>query len=193
MRGKILNVASAAKDKILANQEIADIVQALGAGIGAKFNIDNLRYEKIIIMTDADVDGAHIAALLITFFHEKMPELIREGRLYMAQPPLFKLTSGGKTIYAKDEKDRDNLLSKEFKSDRKVDVSRFKGLGEMMPAQLKVTTMNPETRTLARVIIADDKIAESADLVNRLMGKKAEARFQFIQENAEFIRADLDI
>ena len=193
LRGKILNVASAARDKILANQEIADMTQALGAGLGAKFDIENLRYEKIIIMTDADVDGAHIAALLITFFHQEMPDLIHEGRLYMAQPPLFRLTAGGKSVYAMDEEARDRLLKSEFKSNQKVEVSRFKGLGEMMPAQLKETTMHPETRTLARVVIAEDKAAESAKLVNRLMGKKPEARFQFIQENAAFVGDALDI
>jgi len=193
LRGKILNVASAARDKVLANQEIADIAQALGAGLGAKFDIDKLRYEKVIIMTDADVDGAHIAALLITFFHQEMPELIREGRLYLAQPPLFRLTAGGKSVYAMSEDERDKLLKSEFKNGQKVDVGRFKGLGEMMPAQLKDTTMNPETRTLARVVIAEDKEAESARLVARLMGKKAEARFQFIQENAAFVKDELDI
>ena len=176
LRGKILNVASAARDKILANQEIADMTQALGAGLGAKFDIENLRYEKIIIMTDADVDGAHIAALLITFFHQEMPDLIHQGRLYLAQPPLFRLTAGGKSVYAMDEDARDRLLKSEFKANQKVEVSRFKGLGEMMPAQLKETTMHPETRTLARVVIAEDKSAESAKLVNRLMGKKPEAR-----------------
>ncbi|MEM8773127.1 MAG: DNA topoisomerase IV subunit B [Pseudomonadota bacterium] len=193
LRGKILNVASAARDKILANQEIADMTQALGAGIGSKFDLENLRYGKVIIMTDADVDGAHIAALLITFFHQEMPDLIREGRLYLAQPPLFRLTAGGKSVYAMDEEERDRLLKNEFKPNQKVDVGRFKGLGEMMPAQLKETTMNPETRTLARVVIADDKVEESGTLVDRLMGKKAEARFQFIQENAAFVKDALDI
>jgi len=193
LRGKILNVASAPRDKILANQEIADMTQALGAGIGSKFDLEALRYEKIIIMTDADVDGAHIAALLITFFHREMPELIREGRLYMAQPPLFRLSAGGKSVYAMDEESRDRLLKSKFKANQKVDVGRFKGLGEMMPAQLKETTMNPATRTLARVVIAEDKIEEANDLVERLMGKKPEARFQFIQENAEFVRDELDI
>ncbi len=193
LRGKILNVASAQRDKIMANQEIADMTQALGAGIGSKFDLDALRYEKIIIMTDADVDGAHIAALLITFFHQEMPELIRAGRLYMAQPPLFRLTAGGKSVYAMNEEERDALLKSEFKVNQNVDVGRFKGLGEMNPPQLKVTTMNPETRRLARVVIAEDKIEAADDLVNRLMGKKAEARFQFIQENAAFAQEALDI
>ena len=193
LRGKILNVASAPRDKIMANQEIADITQALGAGMGSKFDLENLRYEKIIIMTDADVDGAHIAALLITFFYQEMPELISAGRLYMAQPPLFRLSAGGKSVYAMDEESRDRLLKSEFKAGQKVEVGRFKGLGEMMPAQLKETTMNPETRTLARVVIAEDKSDDAGDLVNRLMGKKPEARFQFIQENAAFVRDELDI
>ncbi len=193
LRGKILNVASATRDKIMANQEIADIVQALGAGTGPKFDIENLRYEKIIIMTDADVDGAHIAALLITFFHEEMPELIRAGRLYMAQPPLYRLSAGGKSVYAMTDEAREKLLKTEFKPNQKVEVGRFKGLGEMMPAQLKETTMNPETRSLARVVIAEDKEKECGTLVDRLMGKKAEARFQFIQENAAFVQDELDI
>ncbi len=193
LRGKILNVASAPRDKIMANQEIADITQALGAGMGSKFDLENLRYEKIIIMTDADVDGAHIAALLITFFYQEMPELITAGRLYMAQPPLFRLSAGGKSVYAMDEASRDRLMKSEFKAGQKVEVGRFKGLGEMMPAQLKETTMNPETRTLARVVIADDKSDDARDLVSRLMGKKPEARFAFIQENAAFVKDELDI
>ena len=193
LRGKILNVASAARDKILANQEITDMTQALGAGLGAKFDLEALRYEKIIIMTDADVDGAHIAALLITFFHQEMPDLIHDGRLYMAQPPLFKLSAGGKSVYAMHEEERDRLLESEFKANQKVDVSRFKGLGEMNPDQLKETTMNPAKRQLARVVIAEDKESDSAKLVDRLMGKKPEARFQFIQDNAAFAQEALDI
>ena len=193
MKGKVLNVASASRDKIMANEEIQNIAQALGVGLGAKFDLEDLRYDKIIIMTDADVDGAHIAALLITFFHQEMPELIHSGRLYLAQPPLFRLTAGGKSVYAMDEEERDTLLSSEFKANQKVDVGRFKGLGEMNPPQLKETTMDPASRALARVIIAEDKIEFSSGLVDRLMGKKAEPRFQFIQENAEFARDDLDI
>ncbi|MFQ5564682.1 MAG: DNA topoisomerase IV subunit B, partial [Parvularculaceae bacterium] len=188
LRGKILNVASAARDKVAANQELADIIQALGAGAGARFDLEDLRYEKIIIMTDADVDGAHIAALLITFFQREMPDLVREGRLYLAQPPLFRLTAGGKSVYARDEADRDALLKSEFKPNQKVEVSRFKGLGEMMPAQLKETTMDPAKRSLARVVIPEDRAASIGDLVDRLMGKKPEARFQFIQENAAFVK-----
>ena len=193
MRGKVLNVASASRDKIMANEEIQNITQALGAGIGGKFDIDALRYGKVIIMCDADVDGAHIAALLITFFHQEMPELIHAGKLYLAQPPLFRLTAGGKSVYAMNEEERDRLLKDEFKTNQKVEIGRFKGLGEMMAAQLKETTMNPESRTLARVVIAEEKTAESADLVNRLMGKKPEKRFEFIQENAAFVQDALDI
>ncbi len=193
LRGKVLNVASATRDKITQNQEIQDIAQALGVGLGSRFDAEDLRYEKIIIMTDADVDGAHIAALLITFFHEEMPDLIHTGRLYLAQPPLFRLSASGKTVYAMDEESRDKLLKSEFKSNQKVDVGRFKGLGEMNPGQLKETTMNPASRALARVVIAEDKAEESAGLVDRLMGKKAEPRFKFIQENAVFAQEALDI
>ncbi|MEM9897796.1 MAG: DNA topoisomerase IV subunit B, partial [Pseudomonadota bacterium] len=193
LRGKILNVASATRDKIVANQEVSDIALALGVGLGAKFDLEDLRYEKIIIMTDADVDGAHIAALLITFFHREMPALVAAGRLYMAQPPLFRLSAGGKTVYAMDEEAREEKIKSAFRSNQKVDVSRFKGLGEMNPSQLKETTMNPATRQLARVVIAEDRSEDASQLVDRLMGKKAEARFQFIQENAEFAKKELDI
>jgi topoisomerase-4 subunit B len=193
LRGKILNVASAGRDKITGNQEIQDIAQALGVSLGAKFDLEDLRYEKIIIMTDADVDGAHIASLLITFFYQEMKDMIDAGRLYLAQPPLYRLTAGGKTVYAMDDAAKERLIKTEFKSNQKVDVGRFKGLGEMMPAQLKETTMDPKSRALARVVIADDKQAEASDLVDRLMGKKAEMRFQFIQENASFVRDELDI
>ena len=193
LRGKVLNVASATRDKVTQNQEIQDISQALGVGLGSRFDVEDLRYDKIIIMTDADVDGAHIAALLITFFHEEMPDLIRSGRLYLAQPPLFRLSASGKTVYAMDETARDALLKSEFKANQKVDVGRFKGLGEMNPAQLKETTMDPKSRALARVVIAEDKVEESAGLVDRLMGKKAEPRFKFIQENAVFAQEALDI
>ena len=145
------------------------------------------------IRDSADVDGAHIAALLITFFYQEMPDLIRAGRLYLAQPPLFKLAASGHSVYAMSEAERDALLKSDFKANQKVDISRFKGLGEMMPAQLKETTMNPASRSLARVIIADDKEKDSEMLVAQLMGKKPEARFQFIQENAEFVQDTLDI
>ena len=192
LRGKILNIASAGKDKIAQNQELSDLVQALGCGIGARFSLDDLRYEKVIIMTDADVDGAHIASLLITFFQRAMPELVRSGRLYLAQPPLYRLVSGAKSVYAQDDEQKDELLEKEFKG--KATIERFKGLGEMNPPQLKETTMNTATRSLARVVLPEDG-AEGADaLVERLMGRKAEERFLFIQENAAFVGEEaLDI
>ncbi len=191
LRGKILNVASASRDKILANQEVSDMTMALGSGLGAKFDIEDLRYEKVIIMCDADVDGAHIAALLITFFYQEMRELIEAGRLYMAQPPLYRLSAGGKTVYAMDDAERDAKLQSEFRSNQKVDVGRFKGLGEMNPAQLKVTTMNRETRALARVVMPEDRLPDIAYLVDQLMGKKAEPRFDYIQANAAFVGAEL--
>ncbi len=193
LRGKILNVASASRDKILANNEVSDMVMALGTGLGDKFDVEDLRYEKVIIMCDADVDGAHIAALLITFFYQEMRDLIESGRLYMAQPPLYRLSAGGKTVYAMDDEERDAKLASEFKSNQKVDVGRFKGLGEMNPAQLKVTTMNRETRALARVIMPEDRLPDIASLVDQLMGKKAEARFDYIQANAAFVGAELDV
>ncbi|MHA6288467.1 DNA topoisomerase IV subunit B [Maricaulis sp. CAU 1757] len=190
LRGKILNVASASTDKIAANQEISDLLQALGVLTGSKFKLDELRYERIVIMTDADVDGAHIAALLITFFYKAMPELIHSGRLFLAQPPLYRLTQGGRTLYARDEVHRDQLLEDEFKASAKVEIGRFKGLGEMTPSQLKETTMDPGKRTLARVTIAEGDLPSLEALVETLMGKKPEARFQFIQENAPFLDDD---
>jgi len=191
LRGKILNVASATPDKLTANKELADLLLALGVGTGSKFREEDLRYERIIIMTDADVDGAHIASLLITFFYRTMPDLVRAGRLYLALPPLYRISHGGKTIYAKDDAHKDELLATEFKG-KKPEIGRFKGLGEMMPAQLKETTMNPATRTMARVTLPRDEEAVE-DLVEKLMGRKPEARFQFIQENAEFVAAELDV
>ena len=191
LRGKILNVANASADKLSKNQELSDLALALGCGLGKKFDLSALRYERVIIMTDADVDGAHIAALLITFFYRMMPELVHSGRLFLAMPPLYRLTSGGKTIYAMDDAHKDEILSSTFKN-KKVDLGRFKGLGEMMPAQLKETTMNPETRTLARVVIPEHTEIAPDDLVETLMGRKAELRFQFIQENAQFVE-ELDI
>jgi topoisomerase IV subunit B len=188
LRGKILNVASAGAGKLAQNQELADLVQALGCGTGSKYRDDDLRYERVIIMTDADVDGAHIASLLLTFFYREMPRLIAKGHLYLAMPPLYRLAAGGKTFYARDDSHRDKLLKSEFKANAKVDVSRFKGLGEMMPAQLKETTMKPGTRTLVRVEIAEDTREDTDNLVERLMGKKPELRFQFIQENAQFAK-----
>ncbi|KCZ88889.1 DNA topoisomerase IV subunit B [Hyphomonas johnsonii] len=196
LRGKILNVESASADKLAGNQELNDLALALGTQLGRKFDLDELRYERIIIMTDADVDGAHIAALLITFFYRLTPGLIESGRLFMAMPPLFRLSNKGTIAYAMDEAQRQEVLAKHFKPNQKVDMTRFKGLGEMNPAQLKETTMNPATRTLARITLPDslDELTElkPGDLINTLMGKKAELRFRFIQDNAAFVD-DLDI
>jgi len=193
LRGKILNVASAAAGKLQQNQELSDLVQALGCGTGSKYNADDLRYDRIIIMTDADVDGAHIASLLLTFFYREMPGLITGGHLHLAMPPLYRLTQGGKTIYARDDADRERILKTEFRSNAKVEISRFKGLGEMMPAQLKETTMRPGHRTLLQVKIPDSDTKETESLFERLMGKKPELRFQFIQENAEFAKEVIDV
>jgi topoisomerase IV subunit B len=190
LRGKILNVASAGREKLTQNQQLADLLQALGVSPRAAYRADDLRYDRVIIMTDADVDGAHIASLLITFFYQELPELIRGGHLYLAVPPLYRMTQGSKTLYARDDADRERLLKSEFKGNGKVEVGRFKGLGEMMPAQLKETTMDPAKRTLLRVEIAEGK--ETPDAVDRLMGNKPDARFRFIQERAEFAH-DLDI
>jgi len=185
IRGKILNVASANSAKIGANQEIADLAQALGCGMREKCIPDNLRYERIVIMTDADVDGAHIATLLMTFFFQEMPDLVRRGHLYLAQPPLYRLVAGSKSAYARDDAHRDELEKTEFKG-RKVEVSRFKGLGEMNPQQLRETTMDPKTRSMIRITLPQEyeERAQVRDLVDRLMGKNPEHRFQFIQENA---------
>ncbi len=191
LRGKILNVASAGRDKLTANQQLADIIQALGCGTGLKYREEDLRYDRIIIMTDADVDGAHIASLLITFFYQEMPDLIRNGHLYMAVPPLFKLSSGGKTLYARDEAHRAEIMETEFKG-KKVEVSRFKGLGEMLAKQLKETTMDPKVRTLLRVDIFEGNAEATKRSVDDLMGTKPEARFRFIQENAAYAK-DIDI
>jgi len=191
LRGKILNVASAGKDKLAQNAQLADLVQALGCGTGAHYSEKDLRYEKVIIMTDADVDGAHIASLLITFFYRQMPKLIDAGRLYLAVPPLFRLQHGGKIAYARNDKHKEQLLKSDFNANAKVEVSRFKGLGEMMAAQLKETTMDPSKRTLLKVTLADKDIKTTAKAVERLMGTKAEARFDFIQENAEFAAEEL--
>jgi topoisomerase-4 subunit B len=191
LRGKILNVASAGKDKLAQNAQLSDLVQALGCGTGPHFREEDLRYGRVVIMTDADVDGAHIASLLITFFYRQMPRLIDSGRLYLAMPPLYRLSHGGKVFYARDEKHRDELLKKEFHANAKVEVSRFKGLGEMTAAQLKETTMDPSKRTLLRVVLLADDREDTADSVERLMGTKAEARFAFIQEKAEFASEEL--
>ncbi|MCI5061159.1 MAG: DNA topoisomerase IV subunit B [Alphaproteobacteria bacterium] len=207
LRGKILNVVSATKDKIRANQEIQDLILAMGTGTGKDFNLDKLRYERIIIMTDADVDGAHIASLLVTFFYTQMRPLIEEGHLYLAQPPLYRLVSGNLSAYAHDDEHKDKLMETTFKGKKKVDVSRFKGLGEMPASQLKETTMNPNSRTLIRITLPkardmmaldtaimeeEPTLADVDDLVERLMGKNAEARFNFIRDNAEFVQ-DLDV
>jgi topoisomerase-4 subunit B len=191
LRGKILNVASATADKLRQNIELNDLTLALGVTPGPRFDIDALRYERIVIMTDADVDGAHIAALLITFFYRSMPEVIRQGRLFMALPPLYRLQAGPLSEYARDDAHRDELLATVFKG-KKVEIGRFKGLGEMMASQLKETTMDPKKRTLAKVTLPSSE-EDIEDLVERLMGKKADARFRFIQDNARFAVAELDV
>jgi topoisomerase IV subunit B len=191
LRGKILNVASAGKDKLAQNQQLADLVQALGCGTGVHYRDEDLRYGRVIIMTDADVDGAHIASLLITFFFRQMPHLIDNGHLYLAVPPLYRLSHGGKNFYARNDKHKDEILKKEFNANAKVEVSRFKGLGEMMAAQLKETTMDPRKRTLLRIVLVADDRKSTEKSVERLMGTKAEARFEFIQERAEFADDEL--
>jgi topoisomerase-4 subunit B len=194
LRGKILNVASATKDKLSANQQLADLTQALGCGTGTHYKQAELRYGKVIVMTDADVDGAHIASLLITFFWRQMPKLIEGGHLFLAVPPLYKLSQGAKTTYARDEQHRAELTKSFFTGKGKIEVSRFKGLGEMMPAQLKETTMDPTKRMLLKVMVLPADQDATADSVERLMGNKPEARFAFIQERAEFAPAEaLDI
>jgi topoisomerase-4 subunit B len=194
LRGKILNVQSAGKDKLAQNAQLADLVQALGCGTGTHYRDDDLRYEKVIVMTDADVDGAHIASLLITFFYTQMPALIENRHLYLAVPPLYRLSHGGKIFYARDDKHREDLLKKEFHHNANVEVSRFKGLGEMMAAQLKETTMDPRRRLLLRVNVVKDDEKATRKSVERLMGAKAEARFEFISERAEFAdEAALDV
>jgi topoisomerase-4 subunit B len=198
LRGKILNVASASIDKMRANQEIRDLIEALGCGIRDSYDDDKLRYEKIIIMTDADVDGAHIASLLMTFFYQEMSGLIENGHLFLACPPLYRITHGQSSVYARDDAHKERLLAKEF-SGKKVEISRFKGLGEMPPHQLKETTMDPKSRQLLRVVVPHgpteedhEEARETARLVDNLMGKRPELRFQFIQEHARFVR-DLDV
>jgi len=185
LRGKILNVASAGNDKLAANQTIADLIQALGCGTRSKYREEDLRYDRVIIMTDADVDGAHIASLLITFFYQEMPRLIENGHLYMAVPPLYRISQGGKVMYARDDAHKDELLKTEFTGRGKIEIGRFKGLGEMMASQLKETTMDRRKRTLLRVEIAEGTEA-TRSTVDALMGSKPEARFRFIQKNAEF-------
>ncbi len=192
LRGKILNVANASSAKLSQNQLLSDLITALGAGTGAKYRDEDLRYERVIIMTDADVDGAHIASLLITFFYQEMRPLIAHGHLFLAVPPLYKITQGSKSIYALNDRHRDELLRKEFKASPQPKIGRFKGLGEMNASELKETTMDPGVRTLLRVEIGDGDPSELAEAVNALMGSKPEARFRFIQEHAAFAK-DLDI
>jgi len=192
LRGKILNVLGAASSKITSNQEISDLCEALGVGMGTKFNLDDLRYDKIIIMTDADVDGAHIASLLMTFFFTQMRPMIDAGHLYLACPPLYRLTQGARRVYVADDAEKDALMAKGLGGKGKIDVQRFKGLGEMDAKDLKDTTMHPKSRKLIRVSIDDDEPGETGDLVERLMGKKPELRYQYIQENARFV-GELDV
>ncbi len=199
LRGKILNVASATAEKMRANQELTDLIQALGCGTGGGYDGEKLRYERVIIMTDADVDGAHIASLLMTFFYREMPKLIEDGHLFLALPPLYRITQGGKTRYAMDDRRRDDLLKNEFSGRGKVEISRFKGLGEMPASQLKETTLDPARRTLLRVTVplaadgADATAARrTAELVEGLMGRKPEKRLAFIQEHAHLVQ-DLDV
>ncbi len=199
LRGKILNVASASLDKITQNQEIKDMIEALGCGIKENYKEENLRYEKIIIMTDADVDGAHIASLLMTFFYQQMPKLIENGHLYIATPPLYKIVIGSNNYYALDDDDKDMILKKMVKGNQKVEISRFKGLGEMSAQQLKETTMDKKKRMLLKVLIPScnteegkEEAFETRRQVERLMGKNPETRFKFIIERAKFVD-DLDI
>jgi topoisomerase-4 subunit B len=187
LRGKILNVASASADKLRQNQELKDLIEALGCGVGDRFDRTKLRYGRVIIMTDADVDGAHIASLLMTFFYRELPELVRHGHIYLAQPPLYRLTQGARSVYAMDDADREQKVRRAFKAGTKVEVSRFKGLGEMPPAQLKETTMDPAKRTLLKVMAVPEMRAATNDLVESLMGRRPELRFAFIQERAKTV------
>ncbi|MBU6407745.1 MAG: DNA topoisomerase IV subunit B [Alphaproteobacteria bacterium] len=191
LRGKILNVASAAGDKTSSNAELNDLALALGVSLGKGFKLEQLRYERVIIMTDADVDGAHIASLLITFFHRQMPQLITAGRLFLAMPPLYRLSTGKQTVYARDDRHKTELMNTHFKG-KSVEIGRFKGLGEMMPAQLKETTMDPATRTLTRVVLPPEGAESFEALVETLMGRKAELRYGFIQDHARFVE-DVDV
>jgi topoisomerase-4 subunit B len=192
LRGKVLNVLGAASAKLSGNSELSDLCEALGVGMGTKFNIDDLRYDKVIIMTDADVDGAHIASLLMTFFFTQMRPLIDKGHLYLACPPLYRLTQGAVRLYVADDAEKDRMMAKGLGGKGKIDVQRFKGLGEMDAKDLKDTTMNPATRKLIRVTVHEDEPGETGDLVERLMGKKPELRFQYISENARFVE-ELDV
>jgi topoisomerase-4 subunit B len=192
LKGKILNVATASLDKLKANQEVSDLALALGCGVGKACDVTKLRYHKIVIMTDADVDGAHIASLLLTFFFQEMRPIIEKGYVYLAQPPLYRLANGGTVLYARDDAEKDVFLKTKFRSNSKVEISRFKGLGEMPVDQLRQTTMSPQHRTLLQVQLLPDQAATPDNFVMRLMGKNAESRFLFIQENAPFFK-DVDI
>ncbi len=203
LRGKILNVASASADKMRANQELSDIILALGAGSGAHYREEGLRYERVIIMTDADVDGAHIASLLMTFFFREMPKLVENGHLFLALPPLYRLTQGDITHYARDDAHREELLHSAFNGRGKIEISRFKGLGEMPARYLKATTMDPAQRTVLRVTLPQkpdpaavelpaEEFERTTALVETLMGRRPELRFDYIQKNARFAR-DLDV
>ena len=189
LRGKILNVYNVGLSKIADNNEIQNLIQSLGCGIGKNFEISKLRYEKIILMTDADVDGSHIATLLITFFYKYMKPLIDNNRLYLAMPPLFKIYDKSKYFYAFDEKEKNTIIKKEFKSDN-FNITRFKGLGEMPSSQLKETTMDKNKRSLMTINTEkakkDTKITDK--LFETLMGKQPELRFKFIQNNVNFIK-----
>jgi topoisomerase-4 subunit B len=204
LRGKILNVASATAEKLKANQELSDLVLALGCGTGDRYREEDLRYDRVVIMTDADVDGAHIASLLMTYFFREMPKLVEDGHLYLALPPLYRLSQGGKTLYARDDAHREVLMATEFRGKGKVEISRFKGLGEMPPQQLKETTMDPSRRVLLRVTVPPQVKGVGGDIdaledrrhlettVETLMGKKPELRFRYIQDHARFVE-DLDV
>jgi topoisomerase-4 subunit B len=192
LRGKILNVANASSAKLSQNQLLSDLIQSLGAGIGSRYREEDLRYERVIVMTDADVDGAHIASLLITFFYQEMRPLIENGHLFLAVPPLFKLTQGAKSLYARDERHKEQLVAREFKANQRIEITRFKGLGEMNAPHLKETTMDPKRRTLLRVEVGEGDGSAIEQAVNALMGSKPEARFKFIQDHAAFAK-DLDI
>jgi topoisomerase-4 subunit B len=192
LKGKILNVASSSKDKIMANQEINDLNIALGCGNGTNYKAEQLRYEKVIIMTDADVDGAHIASLLMTYFYQEMPDLIREGHLYLAVPPLYRITAGKKTYYANNDLERDKIYAELEKKYKNIELGRFKGLGEMTPIQLKETTMDPDKRIMYKVMLNQDNEYDAAAKVNILMGRKAELRFKFIKEQNYLSAKDLE-
>ena len=188
LRGKILNVASASPEKLQGNRELSDLMEALGCGSGEAYDEESLRYERVIIMTDADVDGAHIASLLLTFFFREVPQLIENGHIFIAMPPLYRLSQKGKTLYARDDAHKESLIADEFNGT--VEISRFKGLGEMPSAQLKETTMDPAKRTLLKIVI--DSPPDTARLVDGLMGRKPELRLAYIQEHAPFVE-DLDV